>query len=92
MQKNSDHVNTLRFTLTRSTVFSVPKLVCDSINADSCVQGAIFQRFSIFTFSSFAPFQISVIFQDLGTIFAKFHAIFADFHRSQQILEFLVKI
>merc|ERR1711871_488970 len=46
-----------------------PRLVFGCINADFCVQGRIFQRFSSSTFFSFAPFQISLIFQDLCTVF-----------------------
>ena len=40
---------------------------------------------------SFAPFQISVIFQDFCTIFAKFDASFVDFQKRRQILHFFVK-
>ncbi len=40
--------------------------------------------------SSFAPFQISVIFQYFCTIFAKFDAHFVDFQRRRQILQFFV--
>ena len=32
--KKSSRLSTLRFTVTRSTVFSVPRLVCGSINAE----------------------------------------------------------
>ena len=41
---------TLRFTVSRSTFFSVPGLACSSINADFCVQYRILQRFPKFTF------------------------------------------
>ena len=49
----------------------------------------------IFIFS-FAPFQISVIFQDFCTIsapekVAKFDAVFVVFQRRRQILQFFVK-
>ena len=41
----------------------------DCINADFCDQGRIFQHFSSSTFFSFAPFQISVIFQAFEPFF-----------------------
>ena len=53
----------------RSVFRPFPRLGLGCINADFCVQGRIFQRFSSSTFVSFAPFQISLIFQDLCTIF-----------------------
>ena len=37
---------------------------------------------------SFAPFQISVIFQGFGTIFAKLDTTFVDFQRRRQIENF----
>ena len=40
---------------------------------------------------SFAPFQISLIFQDLCTNFANFNAIFAEFQERQQILQIFAK-
>ena len=67
-----------------------PRLVFGCINADFCVQGRIFQRFSSSPFS-FAPFQISLIFQGLCTIFTKCNAIFAEFQERQQILQIFVK-
>ena len=42
--------------------------------------------FKLYIFS-FAPFQISVIFQAFAPLFAKFVEFFADFQRRQQILQ-----
>ena len=68
-----------------------PRLVLVCINADFCDQGRIFPHFSSSTFFSFAPFQISVIFQAFAPFFAKFAEFFVDFQRRQQILQIFVK-
>ena len=49
-----------------------PRLVLVCINADFCDQGRIFRIFQDLHFFSFAPFQISVIFQAFAPFFAKF--------------------
>ena len=48
-----------------------PRLVLGCINADFYDQGRIFPHFSSSTSFSFAPFQISVIFQAFAQFFAK---------------------
>ena len=68
-----------------------PRLVLVCINADFCDQGRIFPHFSSSTLFSFAPFQISVIFQAFAPFFAKFAEFFVDFQRRQQILQIFVK-
>ena len=58
-----------------------PRLVLVCINADFCDQGRIFQHFSSSTFFSFAPFQISVIFQAFAQFFATIWRIFCGFSK-----------
>ena len=55
---------------------SMMRLVCGCINADFCDQGRIFPHFSSSTIFSFAPFQISVIFQAFAPFFLQNLPIF----------------
>ena len=50
---------------------SQAQLILDCIDADFCDQGLIFQRSSSFTFVSFAPVQIFVIFKTFAPFFVQ---------------------
>ena len=75
------------------TVFRpFPRLVFGCINADFCVQGRIFQRFSSSTFFPLHHSRFLWFFRTFAPFFTEFDAIFAEFQERQQILQIFVKI
>ena len=69
-----------------------PRLVLCCINADFCVQGRIFQRFSSSTFFPSHHSRFLSLFRTFAQFFTEFDAIFAEFQERQQILQIFVKI
>ena len=69
-----------------------PRLVFGCINADFCVQGRIFQRFSSSTFFPLHHSRFLWFFRTFAPFFTEFDAIFAEFQERQQILQIFVKI
>ena len=65
-----------------------PRLVLGCINADFYDQGRIFHHFSSSTCFSFAPFQISVIFQAFAQFFAKFGEFLRIFTEESRFFKF----
>ena len=68
-----------------------PRLVFGCINADFCVQGRIFQRFSSSTFFPLHHSRFLWFFRPFAPFFTEFDAIFAEFQERQQILQILSK-
>ena len=67
------------------------RLVLGCINADFCVQGRIFQRFSSSTFFPLHHSRFLWFFRTFAPFFTEFDAIFAEFQERQQILQIFVK-
>ena len=65
-----------------------PRLVLVCINADFYDQGRIFPHFSSSTLLSFAPFQISMIFQAFAPFFANLPKCFWIFKRDSRFCKF----
>ena len=83
--------NTVRVTVRWAPVNSF-LLVLGCINADFCVQGRIFQRFSSSTFFPLHHSKFLWFFRTFAPFFTEFDAIFAEFQERQQILQIFVKI
>ena len=81
---------TVSVTVRWSTIISF-LLVLGCINADFCVQGRIFQRFSSSTFFPLHHSRFLCFFRTFAPFFTEFDAIFAEFQERQQILQIFVK-
>ena len=69
-----------------------PRLVFGCINADFCVEGRIFQRFSSSTFFPLHHSRFLCFFRTFAPFFTEFDAIFAELQEIQHILQIFIKI